>query len=247
MRNPVLLPAQPLCFAPDTTGTAPTGALHSPGTAARDAAIVAGVIAVHAALLAVLVLAPHRPAADVVIPAMVVSESVESSTPAPQPESPAPQPLPTPVPRTTPKKPEPIPSPAQTQAPSVEAAPPAPPASSAFAPSTASASAVTAAPVPRPASPRIELPNSSAAYLNNPAPEYPRLSRRLNEQGKVILRVLIGVEGIASQAEISASSGYERLDQAALQAVRRWKYVPGTRNGVPEAMWFNVPVLFVLE
>jgi protein TonB len=93
----------------------------------------------------------------------------------------------------------------------------------------------------------VELPSASAAYLNNPPPEYPRLSRRFNEQGRVVLRVLIGIDGAAAKAEIGASSGYERLDSAALQAVLRWRYVPGRRNGVAEAMWFNVPVQFVLE
>ncbi|MEK9804483.1 MAG: energy transducer TonB, partial [Curvibacter sp.] len=84
-------------------------------------------------------------------------------------------------------------------------------------------------------------------YLNNPRPAYPALSRRLGEQGKVVVRVLIGVDGTAQQAEIRTSSGYDRLDQAALATVRSWRYMPGKRNGVAEAMWFNVPINFVLE
>jgi len=109
------------------------------------------------------------------------------------------------------------------------------------------ASTVATAPAAPPAPARIELPSSDAAYLNNPKPSYPALSRRLGEQGKVVVRVLIGVDGRAQQAEIRSSSGYDRLDQAALATVRSWRYVPGTRNGVPEAMWFNVPINFVLE
>lgn len=62
-----------------------------------------------------------------------------------------------------------------------------------------------------------------------------------------MLRVRIEVDGTASQAEIRTSSGYERLDQTALQTVLRWRYVPGKRNGVAEAMWFNIPINFVLE
>jgi len=93
----------------------------------------------------------------------------------------------------------------------------------------------------------VELPSSSAAYLNNPRPAYPALSRRLGEQGTVVVRVLIETDGTASRAEIRQSSGYERLDQTALQTVQRWRYVPGKRAGVPEAMWFNVPISFVLE
>ena len=101
--------------------------------------------------------------------------------------------------------------------------------------------------IQQPAPLRIEQPSSDADYLNNPRPAYPALSRRLGEQGKVVIRVFIGADGSATRAEIRSSSGYERLDQTALQTVQRWRYVPGKRNGVPEAMWFNVPINFVLE
>ena len=93
----------------------------------------------------------------------------------------------------------------------------------------------------------MELPSSSAAYLNNPRPPYPSLSKRLGEQGKVVVRVLIEANGTASKAEVRASSGFERLDQTAVQTVLRWRYVPGKRNGVAEAMWFDVPINFVLQ
>jgi protein TonB len=95
--------------------------------------------------------------------------------------------------------------------------------------------------------PRIELPTSNADYLQNTKANYPALSRRLGEQGQVMLRVLIGTDGVAQKAEISTSSGYERLDQAALATVLRWRYAPGRRAGVPETMWFSVPINFVLE
>ncbi|MFN7121982.1 MAG: energy transducer TonB, partial [Hydrogenophaga sp.] len=108
------------------------------------------------------------------------------------------------------------------------------------------ASAPPSPPAP-PAPPRIELPSSSADYLNNPRPPYPPLSKRLGEQGKVVVRVYIEVDGTATRAEVRQSSGFERLDQTAVQTVLRWRYVPGKRAGVPEAMWFNVPINFVLE
>ncbi len=91
------------------------------------------------------------------------------------------------------------------------------------------------------------MPSSNAAYLNNPAPTYPSISRRMGEEGKVILRVLVNAKGLPEQVEVKQSSGFERLDKAAVQAVKRWKFTPGTRNGVPEAMWNNVPVNFVLQ
>lgn len=74
------------------------------------------------------------------------------------------------------------------------------------------------------------------------------MSRRLGEAGRVVVRVLIGVDGRAQDAHIERPSGFERLDRVALETAReRWRYVPGTRGGVPEAMWFNVPINFVLE
>lgn len=94
---------------------------------------------------------------------------------------------------------------------------------------------------------KVELPSSDADYLNNPKPPYPPLSRRLAEQGKVVVRTFIGADGIPQKAEIKQSSGFDRLDQAALNTAMRWRYVPGKRGGIAEAMWFNIPLNFVLE
>jgi protein TonB len=90
-------------------------------------------------------------------------------------------------------------------------------------------------------------PSADADYLKNPPPGYPRISRRNGEQGTVIVRVFISTQGAPEKAEVRASSGFARLDQAALEAVQRWRFVPGRRNGTPEAMWFNIPVRFILE
>ena len=95
--------------------------------------------------------------------------------------------------------------------------------------------------------PAFSLPSSEAHGLNNPKPAYPRLSRRLNEQGQVMVRVFVAADGAPQQGEIKTSSGFDRLDQEALRTVMRWRFVPGQRFGTPEAMWFNVPVNFVLE
>lgn len=93
----------------------------------------------------------------------------------------------------------------------------------------------------------LVLPSSDADYLNNPPPVYPRMSRRMGEQGTVLVRVFINAEGRAEKADIRTSSGHARLDEAALETVQRWRYVPGKRAGQPEAMWFNVPIRFVLD
>lgn len=89
-------------------------------------------------------------------------------------------------------------------------------------------------------------PSSNAAYLANTPPDYPVMSRRLREQGKVLVRVLIGADGSPVDAQIKHSSGFGRLDHTAVDTAMRWRYVPGRRNGVAEAMWFDIPFHFSL-
>lgn len=95
--------------------------------------------------------------------------------------------------------------------------------------------------------PALQLPSSDADYLNNPKPSYPAMSQRLGEQGNVVVHTLIGADGVPQKAEILSSSGFERLDRAALETALKWRYVPGKRAGVAEAMWFKVPLRFVLN
>lgn len=96
-------------------------------------------------------------------------------------------------------------------------------------------------------SPSNTPPITHASYLNNPTPPYPRKSRRLGEQGKVVLAVEISTQGDAAQAIITTSSGHPRLDQAALETVLKWRFIPGKKAGVPQKMWVNIPINFVLE
>ncbi len=115
------------------------------------------------------------------------------------------------------------------------------------APNTAALATPSLAPVAATGAPAFSLPSSEAHGLTNPKPAYPRQSRRLNEQGRVVIRVFVAADGSPQQGEIKTSSGFDRLDQEALRTVMRWRFVPGQRFGMPEAMWFNVPVNFVLE
>lgn len=218
-------------------------------SARRNTLIAASVVLFHAAALWALQTGLLRRAVEVIVPAEILSEFVE---PLPLKTTP-PAPAPLPAPRV---KPAPAPSPrAATPEPPVvnEPTPPpnapvvAAPAVQTPAPSLATA-ATEVPPATAPvAAPKVELPSSNAQYLQNPKPAYPAISKRLGEQGKVVVRVLIGPDGTAQKAEIRQSSGFERLDQAALNTVLAWRYVPGKRGGVPEAMWFNVPINFVLE
>lgn len=214
----------------------------------RRLLIATSVVLLHVVVLWTLQSGLMRRAVEVIIPGEILSEVISPPAPpaeklqTPAPRQPAPAPA-KPQAQPAPVLPQPVATPAPAPAPvAVEAAPVAAPA-----PAAIEASPMGAAPTAPPAPARIQLPSSDAAYLNNPRPAYPALSRRLGEQGKVVVRVLIGVDGRAQQAEVGTSSGYERLDQAALATVRSWRYVPGKRNGMPEAMWFNVPINFVLE
>lgn len=205
-----------------------------------------GVLLAHlglAWLLSLGLLASSPPAGepDNVIMASVIMDMPAPPAPTPQPPAPKVQPKPQPHAAVQPQL---HPSPVVTNAAPSEAAPVVPAA--APAPAVAPAAAGNQRPATT-TSTAVVLPSSDADYLNNPPPAYPRMSRRLGEQGTVVLRVLINTEGRADKAEIRTSSGYSRLDEAALETVKRWRYVPGKRAGVPEAMWFNVPIRFVLD
>ncbi len=89
-------------------------------------------------------------------------------------------------------------------------------------------------------------PRFDADYLDNPVPAYPALSRRMGEEGKVILRVFVEASGAALQLEIRTSSGSQRLDSAAIDAVRRWKFAPAKQGDKFVAAWVLVPINFSL-
>jgi len=183
---------------------------------------------------------------EVVVPVEILSELLRPPPPPKVEPAPTPPPEPPSKPRIVKKAPPPAPQPlAVRETPPTANAPvgvisPQPPAPPVAAP-------VAPAPAPPAAPAKVELPISDAGYLQNPKPPYPAISKRLGEQGKVVLRVFIGADGVAQQAEVRQSSGYERLDEAAKATAMKWRYVPGKRGGVPEAMWVNVPINFVLE
>lgn len=105
-----------------------------------------------------------------------------------------------------------------------------------------------AEPAPRIASIAPPTPPSfSAEYLRNPAPRYPVAARRAGEQGTVTLKVLVGMDGMPQRVEVERTSGSPRLDSAALDAVRRWRFVPAHRGSTPIESWVLVPVVFRLE
>ena len=77
--------------------------------------------------------------------------------------------------------------------------------------------------------------------------DYPRLSRRNGEAGRVMVRVYIDTAGLPRNVQVSASSGHARLDDAAIAAVQKARFRPYTQNGQPTAGWAAIPINFELE
>ncbi len=178
----------------------------------------------------------------------------KSATPKPAPPAPTPQrPNPPPTPAPTPA---PAPLPVVTEATTTPAVPVAAAAAAsgkpaatgpATDPAPAPATAVAAAAPARPAPASIELPSSDAQYLQNPRPRYPPISVQLREQGTVLVDVLVSDQGLAREAKVQTSSGFFRLDNAAVSTVLTWRFVPGKRAGVAQSMWFTVPITFAIQ
>lgn len=219
---------------------------HRPGpradmlSPAQRRAMVGLIIGAHGALAwGLLQVREVRDMASQVAPMFVKLVAPESP-----PEPPAPPPSPAPV----------LPKPVRIEKP-VVAAPPAPvekPAAFTVPPPppeplvvAAPAPPVQAPPAPPPA-PRL-IPASAVQYLDPPVLVYPRASRRAGESGRVVLRVFIDEAGLPRQVQVNQSTGFARLDEAAINAVQKARFKPYSDNGQPVAGWALVPLSFDLE
>ena len=194
------------------------------------------------ALAGLMSYAPARSALLETAPIMV--DWIAAPKVEPKVEPPARLPKPKPVTRTPRPVPAPIVAAAAPEAPApivAPAPPPAPPEPVALAPAAPPAPAPVAAPVP------VTPPIFNANYLDNPAPVYPVMSRRLGEQGRVVLRVLVNPGGKAEEVQIRTSSGSTRLDDSALETVRHWKFIPAKQGPQPVSAWVLIPIAFRLE
>ncbi|MDD4978686.1 MAG: energy transducer TonB [Gallionella sp.] len=90
-------------------------------------------------------------------------------------------------------------------------------------------------------------PDFKADYLNNPRPPYPSVARRWGWEGRVILNVQVLAEGTCGLIEVLNSSGRESFDNAALQTVKGWRFIPARHAGHPVTKWFKVPINFSLQ
>jgi protein TonB len=210
-------------------------------------ACVAASVALHAAAL---VLGPRLRDARIV-PPQVLSVVLAEAPPLERPPEETARPPPPPKPETprARARPAPVPPPPRTvdSTPAVASAPAAT-ASEAPRPQAELPSATPAAVTAPPAQERASLapPDYRAAYLNNPAPAYPRSARRNGEQGTVTLRVHVGTDGVPTVVELERSSGSSALDAAARESVKSWRFVPARRGDEKVAAWVIVPVVFRL-
>jgi protein TonB len=225
------------------TTTPAYGQLRTPG---RYGGLVIAVV-LHAAVIAALLL--MKPVRDAIVAAAPVMVRLVSDPPKTERKPPAP-PKPVPVkPRARPTKPvEPPPlTTVISEAPAQFTAPPAPPAplppiEAPPAPAAPGPAVVAAVPPPP-----LVPPSFGADYLKNPPPVYPAASRRIGEEGKVVLRVFVSEQGAPAKIEMRTSSGHVRLDEAAVATVAQWKFVPARRGDTPVGAWVLVPISFSLR
>ncbi|WP_322521836.1 energy transducer TonB [Guyparkeria halophila] len=90
-------------------------------------------------------------------------------------------------------------------------------------------------------------PGFSAGYLDNPPPVYPRAAQRLRQEGEVRLLVVVDADGRPIDWSVERSSGHERLDRAAMEAVAKWRFEPATRGGNAVQGEVIVPLRFKLR
>lgn len=123
-------------------------------------------------------------------------------------------------------------------------APPPPPTITASP--TPPAPKVVTAPTVRVSEAPVIPPDFTADQLNNPGPRYPSASRRAREEGTVMLKVLVSPDGRAQELLVATSSGFTRLDDAAMATVKRWAFLPAKKAGRAVSAWVLVPVTFAI-
>ncbi|MFP5382883.1 MAG: energy transducer TonB [Gammaproteobacteria bacterium] len=108
-------------------------------------------------------------------------------------------------------------------------------------------SLAAAAPAEDAALPDTLPPTVNPAWGSRPPTVYPAVSRRLGEQGEVVLGLHVLADGRIGEVEVRRSSGHPRLDRAAIDAARRWRLLPASRGGQPVALWHEWVVVFRLH
>jgi periplasmic protein TonB len=198
----------------------------------------------------------------IVVQALLLTETARETPPPPAAAPPTPTP---PLVKPAPAQPlQPVPSPpaSSTTLPAVElpaVSTPTPsnagltasaPAVPLAATAPATAPVVTSPAAAAPARTTAPAPSRTAAGVNVnqcEKPEYPSASRRLEEEGTVALRFLVGVDGKVIQSEIEKSSGFKRLDEAARAGLSKCQFRPALVDGKPEQAWASMKYTWRLE
>ena len=131
--------------------------------------------------------------------------------------------------------------------PKADVTPVATPALAAPAPAAAMATAPEARPAPAAPLPPKQITASAVRYLVPPQQVYPETSRRLGESGKVGLRVLVDEHGKAIEVQVTQSSGFSRLDQSAVSAMKAARFQPYLENGVARSVWAPATITYDLQ
>ena len=113
-------------------------------------------------------------------------------------------------------------------------------------PPPAPAAPVDAPPAPAPSLLPKTIPPSAVQYIVPPAPLYSRISAKMRESGKAVVRVFIDEAGLPRNVQLAVSTGFARLDDAALAAVRNCRFKPYLENGAAVAGWAAIPIEFEL-
>ena len=197
------------------------------------------VVVLHLAVAYALVnaLAHHSiTVAPVLIETQIVTEATSPPEPVviPKPVEPPP-PVQSPPPVQAPAPPRPPPPPRHSEVKVEKPSPRIPaPQTAIVAPPPAVVQPTPVQPTPVQVMPHLDLQHSHE-------PEYPVPSRQLGEQGSVVLQVLVGADGSILETKLAQSSGYDRLDQAALHEIKTsYRFIPGTIDGTPQPMWYTI-------
>ena len=217
----------------------------------RNVAIAGGVLLFHAAALWAVQSGLVRKVAEVVVPVEILSQII-----APPKSAPPPPPPPQPRKEVVTRKavtPKPLairdPTPAPNAPTGVVEPPPPAPAPPSPAPPAPVAPPTPPAPPAPPAPKLLEVTEGQVQYIREPTVAYPSVSRRLGEVGKVIVGIYFSADGYAKRVALEQSSGFERLDKAALDAAAKAQVTPIRRQGSDSDTVFllRAPFNFVLN
>ncbi|MGZ8194294.1 MAG: TonB family protein [Methylosarcina sp.] len=200
---------------------------------------------------------PETPAEPLIMDvALIAAQAPQRAKPAP----PAPQQFTSPKRRPAlikPKKAAILPKKTQAaikpaSAPALESAPASKPETASAPSTTAAAPSTSSPPVSAPASLRAQTEtfteaNYRANYKSNPKPNYPHVARSRGWQGKVLLRVQVTADGHSAGIFVQQSSGHKQLDEAAIEAVKQWTFIPAKRGDKAVASTVTVPIQFKLN